>query len=411
MGALESLAAELLGQQSQELIAKENPYYQFVQPAQAFSQGALSAKTTGQDPRAELWNKAIAASVGGLLGGGLQGLGNSYQNTLTDRYQRALGQSLLGQESSAEGLSPGLFGAAKRGGKLFGAVRRAGSVEMGDAASMQTEQDINRAVIAANPSLFRLKSQGGSEAKPPEGVEGNLLAEQEAAINRLMDNGVPGGQAAETVGKTYAAKREELDRQYKRVEEAEKAGADLSAMVGQLRRALGEAGNTGAAGQLRQMAAGAAGLFGSESQQKKYAAGQDVESFSNEVVKQMGRAFKGPMSDRDVQIMLRAAPGLGTEESTNQEILNRWEYVAELQKTYAEFMRAAQAKGIPVSDAEGAWSKLKEQNPYVVKTAGGWQTNPAWLGGENPVGGDSAGTPSVGGMFNGQKVVSVKKVR
>lgn len=164
MGALETLAASLLGEQAQEQIRAENPYFQFMAPAQAFSQGALNAQTTGQNPRAEMWNKAIAASLGGLLGGGLQGLGTDYQNTLTDRYQKALGQSLMGQEPNAEGLTPGLFGAAKRGGTLFKAVRGAGNVELGDAAGVQTQQEINRAIIQSNPSLFRLKSQGASEA-------------------------------------------------------------------------------------------------------------------------------------------------------------------------------------------------------------------------------------------------------
>lgn len=159
MADLTQIAAALLGEQSQELIAKENPYYQFVAPAQAFSQGALNAQTTGENPRAEMWNKAIAASLGGLLGGGLQGLGNNYQNVLTDRYQRALGASLLGQEPSAEGLPPGLFGAAKRGGTLFKAVRGAGNLELADKANAEVELQDRLIDVAARKRIEEIYAE------------------------------------------------------------------------------------------------------------------------------------------------------------------------------------------------------------------------------------------------------------
>lgn len=407
MGSLEELAAALLGEETQKAIAAENPYFAFAEPAANIAGSAL--KIYQSNPSA--YSGREAALYGGLAGaiqGALTGFGKDYQNKLTDRYNTALAQAIAGGTPSVEGLPDALFGRAKQGGVLFRVMNQAQRDELANAGDQQTKQEIARAFIQANPSLFRLRSASGGTAAPAAGVEGNLLAEQESAVNRLIDQGVPGGQAGELVGKVYSAKREELNRQYQRVEEAEKAGADLAAMVSQLRRATAEAGNTGAAGQMRHWLAGAAGLAGNEGQQKKYAAGQEVESFSNEVVKQMGRAFKGPMSDRDVQIMLRAAPGLGTEEATNQAILDRWEYIAELQRTYAEFMRAAQARGVPVSEAESAWSKLKKENPYVIKQGSDYVINPAWFGGGNPLSGGGT-APVVGGTFQGQKIKRVTK--
>lgn len=198
MGALETLAVQLLGEQAQEQIRAENPYFQFMAPAQAFSQGALSAQTTGQNPRAEMWNKAFASSLGGLLGGGLQGFGTDYQNTLTDRYNSAVLQGLNGQEPSAEGLSPGLFGAAKRGAQLFGALRRAGQIEQEDAADATVDLQEKLIDIEARKRLAQIvaedrawkQSAGGGEA-PKAGLV--VLGKGEAAPGASSSLDLPEG--------------------------------------------------------------------------------------------------------------------------------------------------------------------------------------------------------------------------
>jgi hypothetical protein len=204
----------------------------------------------------------------------------------------------------------------------------------------------------------------------------------------MIANGATPGEAYTTARQAYGTKREELERQYKRVEEAEKQAAELKTLTANLRNSAQKAGNTGAGGQLLQGLSGIAG-FVNDSQQEKYAAGQDLESQATEIVGIKGRTFTGPMSDRDVALMLKQSPSLGTEESTNQAILDRWDYAANLQSAYVDFMRAAQAKGVSVSQAEQAWKQIKEENPYVVKTENGYDINPAWKEGANALQGGS----------------------
>lgn len=177
MGALEQYVAELFGDKSQKIIAEENPYYNFIPTAQAFSQGAAGAVTDGKNPRADLWNKAFASSLGGLLGGGLQGFGTDYQNTLTDRYNSAVLQGLNGQEPSAEGLSPGLFGAAKRGAQLFGALRRAGQIEQEDTADATVDLQEKLIDVEARKRLAQIvaedqawKQSAGGGVAPKAGL-------------------------------------------------------------------------------------------------------------------------------------------------------------------------------------------------------------------------------------------------
>lgn len=177
MGALEQYVAELFGDKSQKIIAEENPYYNFIPTAQAFSQGAAGATTDGKNPRADLWNKAFASSLGGLLGGGLQGFGTDYQNTLTDRYNSAVLQGLNGQEPSAEGLSPGLFGAAKRGAQLFGALRRAGQIEQEDTADATVDLQEKLIDVEARKRLAQIvaedrawKQSAGGGVAPKAGL-------------------------------------------------------------------------------------------------------------------------------------------------------------------------------------------------------------------------------------------------
>lgn len=484
---LEQLVADVLGDQTQAQIKAENPYYTFVAPAEKvsgtlmeFAKPRITSSGEVLEPQYSA-SEMLPWSIGsGLVSGIMQGLGQDYQNVLTDRYVNTVE---TGQPNGY--LSPALFGSAKRQGQLFSTLRglelqglddqvaksaQLYGMQLDKQAQLQDAQAKNALMkqvaesVLKNPSraakampvLQGLFGTGGASAPiaikayeqlpagiggmPGEyagsttgastpvsdqgrGVEGSLLDDVSAEANKLMDEGAEPAQAFTTAREMLKGKRDELDRQYKRIEDAEKAGQDIKGLVGQMEVALQDAGNTGAFGQLRQWASGWLGLA-NESQHKKYAAGQNVETFSNEAVKQFGRAFKGPMSDRDVQIMLKAAPSLGTEEETNKAILDRWNFAGELQLAYADFMRAKQAQGVPVSQAESEWTRIRNRNPYVVKTEKGYEINPGWLTGELNLGGQtgasgswdespspSAGVPSVGGNFNGQPVVRVTKKR
>lgn len=446
MGTLEQLAAQLLlGEQGQEeensnifemgantqrtpninisslekLVAQENPYYMInsgtsaaMNAAQEYLKPLGVDEDTGRYVVRDTYSEALPWALGaGVLQGVLSGFGDDYQGTLQDRYL----QALSGQEPS--GYLPGkLFSNAKTQAQLFGQRNQGPSIlerEDRKAKNEITKEIVSKIMenprnaraalpLIQNLGLFGTPKQrtivdedaeflnGASDLEatrqapnqPARGIEGAMLDDIKSEANMLMDEGATPSQAYQAARDIYGAKKGELDRQYKRIEEAEKAGQEAKNFVGQLQLALQGAGDTGKFGSLKQGIAGLLGEVGVEGQGAKYAAGQDVETFSNEAVKQFGRAFKGPMSDRDVQIMLRAAPSLTTEEATNQAILDRWNFASELQLAYADFMRGKQAQGVPVSEAESQWTALRNKNPYVMKIGGKYEINPAWLTGE-----------------------------
>lgn len=446
MGTLEQLAAQLLlGGQGQEeegsnifetegssqktpninisslekLVAQENPYYMINSGTSAAMNAAQEyLKPLGVDEESgryvvrDTYSDALPWALGaGVLQGVLSGFGDDYQGTLQNRYLEALS----GQEPS--GYLPGkLFSNAKTQAQLFGQRNQGPSIL--EREERKAKNDLTKEIVSKimenprnaskalpliqNLGLFGSPKQrtivdedmeflnGGAtlepaartSQEPTRGLEGVMLDDIKAEANRLMDEGATPAQAYQTARDIYGSKKGELDRQYKRIEDAEKAGQEAKTFVSQLQLALQGAGDTGKFGSLKQGIAGLLGEVGVEGQGAKYAAGQDVETFSNEAVKQFGRAFKGPMSDRDVQIMLRAAPSLTTEEATNQAILDRWNFAAELQLAYADFMRGKQSQGVPVAEAESQWTAIRNKNPYVVKVGGKYEINPAWLTGE-----------------------------
>lgn len=199
MGALEDLALALLGGEAQKTIAAENPYYQFQAVPQAFQAGAMQFKPTNSR---DMWQQSLAGSAGGLLSGILQGAGNSYQNTLTDRYTNALAQSLLGQEPSAEGLSPGLFGAAKRGGTLFRGVNAAQMQGLRNVSKADLEHQEQLIDIAARKRLAEIVAEDqawkmGQESAQAPGPKALILPEgnpnnpyykdEKETVTRLQD--------------------------------------------------------------------------------------------------------------------------------------------------------------------------------------------------------------------------------
>lgn len=112
---LTALALSLLGDDTQQAIRAENPYYRLQAVPNAVTQQALQlGAQSGRDNLGE----ALAWGVGsGLLSGLLGGAGDSYQQTLTDRYIKAAQTPGATAESSE--LPPGLFGKANRTGEMF----------------------------------------------------------------------------------------------------------------------------------------------------------------------------------------------------------------------------------------------------------------------------------------------------
>jgi len=116
MGFLEDFAAQLLGKQAQDAIAKENTYYNLQSvpdtAASLFQQAGASGKFKPRDV-------LVGSLVSGLLGGALKGYGDRYQNTLTDRYTKTANNLANGITNNEFDLQPSLFSKVKSDTDLF----------------------------------------------------------------------------------------------------------------------------------------------------------------------------------------------------------------------------------------------------------------------------------------------------
>jgi hypothetical protein len=181
MGIQEDLASILYGGETQKLISAENPYFQAAQIPTAFMQAAQSAPVANSS---ELWQRSLAASLGGLLSGGLQGFGNNYQTTLTDRFLDVANQVKLGQTPVNPGLSENLFSGAMRQGNLANVfktlqaqqaaqdVLKAGAIDEMKSGSRVQESLLKIALTADNPkdkamAMSLLKGMSGAKQGEP----------------------------------------------------------------------------------------------------------------------------------------------------------------------------------------------------------------------------------------------------
>lgn len=174
MANLESFVAQVLGQQMQQSIAQENPYYQGAAIPMAVTEQATKAYMSPEYD-VSTGELAATAAIGGLLSGALSGMGDDYQQTLTNRYQQVFNQAAqagyTGQpvELSDPGLRGGLFSDAVERGQLFGKA--------------QQTQDQNR--------LIQLRSKLLETA-----VTGKTRQERERALQMLGQSGEKSGAAA-----------------------------------------------------------------------------------------------------------------------------------------------------------------------------------------------------------------------
>lgn len=418
---LNDFVTSLLSEGTQKSLSEQNPYLQIKQAPDLLSQGVLQA--VSKSPGKYSMGEALGLALGGGLASGVLGnLGQSYQNDLTNKYLDAVTGT-----GGFEQLPSGLFGQAQLQQKLFqlnNASKEAEALrelkKAKELAGFNSRQEIAKTILskaidnpraakkafAEYPDLFasflgvetqaptaqkietageKLADATGTEApKVAEGrgVEGTILDQMLAEANRITESSdVSPEQALITARQAFTEKREQLGRQYTRIEEANKQAGELRSLSDQARMAIQDAGYTGPGGEALQSLAGLGSLV-SGGQQQKYSAGQQLQNMQSAVIAIQGRAFKGPMSDRDVAIMLRAAPSLTNTEEANSAIIEKWDYAATLQDQYADFMREKQDAGVPVSKAEAEWQKIKKDNPYVIKTKSGkLEINPAWKDG------------------------------
>ncbi len=380
-------------------IAEQNPYTGLTSTADQI--GGLIVKSANKDN----WKEAaIASAISGLVGGGLNSLSSNYQMKKQKVYQDAVLDMIAGNQVDQGNLSGGLYDQAMSAADLFKVQQGVKQADEQRAIKNALMAQAAQTSVANNPNAARdvlSKMLGVEIDSTPQPIaipadiaknpEANAMFKQE--YNSLIEMGVPPNQAAQTARagmnailkesqEEQKALLKEQTESFKKVDEAAAQGEALGRMVDQLEYYVDNAGNTGFGGGMSQMLAkGLAGV--SDSQSKKAAAGEQLESLGADIVRTARQAGSGPMSDRDVQLYLSSGPKLTNTEEANKEIINRMRYAATLQSGYADFMRQKRDAGVPLLQAQQAWQDTVKQNPYVVKDpkTNKLISNDAWLQG------------------------------
>jgi hypothetical protein len=181
-----------MGGGNQETIAEYNPYLQFAAAPQAMAQ-TIQANIGKSADSNELWKNALAASIGGLASGALQGLGQDYQGTLTDRYNSALQNTLEGEPVDSSNLPSGLFGDIQRKAKLFqqrenmnelineSAIEKAEKIEAMKSQSRINETLLKEMVVNEDPRVRKLAGQllsKGAKKPMPTGTPAPAMGKE-----------------------------------------------------------------------------------------------------------------------------------------------------------------------------------------------------------------------------------------
>lgn len=382
------LAALGAGQQT---IQKQDMYTPFSNVANQI--GGLAVQTATPDN----WKQAaLASAISGLVGGVTGGMGANYQAEQQNLYSQSLMNQLSGIQARPEGLSNALFADSETAARNFQmmqglentrnqqALRQlvAGEAAKSALVSPQAGAEVLKQLMGIDPNPAREMIVSADEAREGRSQEGNLIDEVARETKNLINQGIPGVQAAGMARSAYEAKREMLTGQYKEMSELMTANEGLRSLTNNLEFAVSNAGRTGALGGVGQMGASLLGELGVESQADKAASGKLLASLGSDIVRNARQVGSGPMSDRDVALYLSAGPRLTNTPEENRLILDRYNKVVKLNDKYINYMTEAQAKGVEVSEAKKGWNDLRRQNPYFTKakeSEGGLQPNPFWF--------------------------------
>ena len=372
----------------------------------------------------------LISAISGLLGGGLSEYG---RQSAADDMSIATDILLRGSSPRSSDLSSSLFKTAQNYSRLYDASRKQEFLEKLQDAKI--EVGTGKDLATFEHGLDMKKSLFENFMENPEGTAASLkqLAQitnaEEAAVSEPIAAPVASGAAASGIGtavptgpsapppqptvsletqindkitadakriktqfprmtdesalitarKAYEGQVEELGRSYEAVEEATRTGEDAIRLAQRGRAAATQAGDTGTLGELRGYGAKLLGELGFAEQAQKAAGGDTLRALQGEVVGVAGQHFKGPMSDRDIQIMLQRFVSENNTEVANAQIADQWEYAGLLQRYWGDFMRQKRREGLPVFEAEQEWQALVRSKPYVEQKADGtYEVSQEW---------------------------------
>ncbi len=405
--------------------------------------GGINIDTRGMSPT----KSATAAFLQGLVSGGL----NQYANNDRARQLQAVTEilpSIYSDPTSVtapEGVDPAAFSNLKASALIKNlqrdSLQKAQEKRVADEARAAVFKE-----LFGNPyKIEQLKSVLGGDTSPPSdtnnvtaldsdvpaltsGKESTTEKRKRLYKDYLRQGMTPTG-AAEAARSELSAEMASKKETQDKAAEARAYAQTLSELADRAEQGLDVAGETGPGDTLR---GGKLWLeqFISDDAKERVTGRQVLGSIEADIVKL--KRSPGAVSDYESRMMLKGSPSTANTREANQTILDNWRALAAANQEHADFLDAYREQNGTTAGAEKLWNTYREKNP-IYKAIGedsgeintarqSWQeffSQPkvgAEVAEEKPAPKGASGswgesTPMVGGTFQGQKIVGVKKVR
>lgn len=382
MGALEDLALAISGQDVQQQVAAENPYYRFQGIPDAV--GGIAQRAAGSG-KYGIGETALVGGLSGLLSGVLGGAGDRYQNTLTDRYRGAIFSSLAGNDSKPEGLPDSLFNIAKNRASLFAAQRALQNADQDAAYGRERDLALTKAIIqnpdAADsilgavaraegrspPSPLKAETPSIDEIQPEDrfGIGETLQEKKQRLIKEGRRMGMTGNAAME-----YASSLTKVDdiankEAQKKIDEARAKAAQLAELANTAEAGVAGAGVTGGAGWGVRNALSKVYATVSPEEEKQRTAQGVLDSIAPELVK-MNRS-PGAVTDYETKLYLGSGPSSQNTPEVNAVLVDKIKNIAALEEERANFIEDFVTRYGSAREAEKYWNQYKKANPIFIK--------------------------------------------
>ena len=440
MATLEQLVSEIYGAPAQAEIKAENPYYTLAAAPNAVTKALFDIAQPRVTKEGDFYSpqfstsEVLPYSIGaGLLSGLMQGLGNDYQNTLSDRYLQVV------DTGETDGYLPSaLFGSAGRQRQLFGLTRAIDLQNLQDqvdksaqlidmqlgkqlkfadqASANELKNKIATAIVEnpaetqrAIPMLREMGLFGNGGARPialPTGPNGTPEEYEATDFSSPVATAIP--SASEREGNQLGLKpmkdrRGELFEEYRaqgfnRGDAAKAADHDLKADIEVNQKGVQKLGNIrDKAQEMISMAdtvdsildAGLSTGWGANVGQTAAKIGSAVgigtdratlgDLMNSQKAKSIVAARPpgvGAMSDPEMRMYIQSGPSLDKTPEANREIARRMRQIGERSRDYADFVDTVIEMGGTVRKADALWSNYERANPLFVKKGAKMIPNP-----------------------------------
>jgi hypothetical protein len=250
----------------------------------------------------------------------------------------------------------------------------------------------------------------------------------------LISAGVPKEQAAVTAREQIAGEVKANASSFDAAKVARETANTIRGVADTAEAGISQLGQTGGFAQGNRAYDWIASNLGSEDANKRRTGRELLESIKPDIIKMSRTAGAGAMSDIEMKNYLSAGPSEDKSTETNYALIQKMKNVASINEDYADFIEAYKAANDGnIAGADRKWNDYKRTFPMFDKSGSEFVLNtnrPKWQdyfsGKVNPedykgsmskdVIGDTqsssgGGLPSVGNMFNGKKVLSVRKIK